>query len=142
MHLSALIVSGLALVPTLAFAGKHKYDDDCAHVGISPAWYDHIVTRYLDFWNTNDEKVALDIAQELFSPDFATFSDRLPGANDSVVFPIYGIKDQMAFWNLARAGFEPYRVINQYHFGYDDKILMRFGVDAILKEPAKAFPGT
>lgn len=138
MLFGTVLLSVLALAPcaVLSVPTNSSSTQDCAEKAIAPAWYDTIVTKYFSFWDGD-----VDLAEEVFSPSLTVWQDRLPAANGSAPYPIFDTEAYLAWWRVSREGWEPYQFINRYHFGYDNRVVVRWTLDAVLQDPALSFPG-
>lgn len=138
MLFTTVILGALALAPSavLSVPTNSSITDDCAEKAIAPTWYHTIVAKYFDFWGGD-----VNLAEQVFSPGLIVWQDRVPGANDSAPYPIFNTQDYLVWWQLSREGWERFEFINRYTFGYDNRVVVRWTLDAVLRDPALTVPG-
>ena len=140
MLLSTILISALtlALAPSTVFClpANASSPEPCAEKAIAAAWHDAIINSYLDFWNGD-----LGLAQQIFSPNVTVWQDRVPGVNGSEPYPIFDVDAYVEWARLSRDGWEPWTIINRYGFGVDNRVVIRWTLEAVLQDPAGSVPG-
>ena len=130
------------IAPTCSFAfptnhvNKAKSADatnPCLCKGISPASRDSIVSNWLNLWAGDYIYLNKTVA-----PDVQLYQDRFPTGTNSISMPIDNSSALLSYVKESRMTFETYGFIDDFHFGDDNMVALRWTLNATFAGSQKA----
>ena len=97
----------------------------CPCTGISPSSRDSIVSNWLHLWAGNYTYLSKTV-----TPDVQVYQDRFPTGTNSISMPINNSSTLLSFVKQSRMTFETYGFIDDFHFGDDNLIALRWTLNA------------
>ena len=97
----------------------------CLCKGISPASRDSVVSNWLNLWAGNYTYLSKTV-----TPDVQVYQDRFPTGTNSISMPINNSSALLSFVKQSRMTFETYGFIDDFHFGDDNLIALRWTLNA------------
>ncbi|KAK0930958.1 hypothetical protein LTR48_006479 [Friedmanniomyces endolithicus] len=98
----------------------------CPWTGTAPPSPSQIVSNWYTIWAGD-----YSVLNQIVLPNVQLYQDRFPqGGNGSAQFPIYNSSQFLEFVKEARADFETYSFIDDFHFGNGNTLALRWVLNA------------
>jgi hypothetical protein len=131
----------LAVACTFAFptnnaeqARSTETTDPCPCKGISPASREIVVSNWLKLWAGN-----YDYLNKTVTSDVQLYQDRFPTGTNSISMPIDNSSALLSFVKESRMTFETYCFVDDFHFGDDNLVALRWTLNATFAGSQKAW---
>ena len=143
MNATFFILSLLYALTKMAAASPTTISpQSCCNETVSTEdWHAHIVTNYIKLWYGD-----LSVLKQTISPVMTFHGDRFPLSTDcssgkgSAQIHLSSSEEFGAFVEKSRSGFEKYGFVADYWFGHENRVAIRWSLDAVIGKDYAAFP--
>ena len=92
---------------------------------MTPQSHSEIVKNWYNLWAGD-----YSLLDQTVTPDVQIYQDRFPTGNGSIKFPIFNSSAVLDFVKTSRSSFETYSFIDDFHFGSENTLALRWTLNA------------
>lgn len=98
---------------------------DCLWTGTGKLSQEEIVQHWYTLWAGDYSYL-----NKTVTPNVQLYQDRFPTGNGSASLPVFDSSAMLSFVKTARTGFETYSFIDDFHYGVENLITLRWTLNA------------